>query len=112
MSVPDLIGGPQGTHMANKIYVGNLSYSTSDDRLRQHFAAYGEVLSANIIVDRYSGQSKGFGFVEMATPEAAAAAIAALNGVALDGRQLRVNEANPREERPRREFRDRGDYNY
>ncbi len=92
--------------MASKIYVGNLSYSTSDDRLRQHFAQYGEVLSANIIVDRYSGQSKGFGFVEMATPEAASAAIAALNGVALDGRQLRVNEANPREERPRREFRD------
>jgi RNA recognition motif-containing protein len=87
--------------MASKIYVGNLNYRTTEDTLRTHFEQFGEVASVSIIVDRYSGQSKGFGFVEMSNPSDASAAIEALNGRELDGRQLRVNEANPREERPR-----------
>jgi len=80
--------------MTKKIYVGNMSYSTSEDSLRQLFTQYGEVLSVNVITDRYTGRAKGFGFVEMATEETAKAAIAALNGKEVDGRQLKVNEAN------------------
>jgi len=80
--------------MAKKIYVGNMSYNTSEDTLRQLFAQYGEVASVNVITDRYTGRSKGFGFVEMATDDAARAAMAALNGREVDGRQLKVNEAN------------------
>ena len=80
--------------MAKKIYVGNMNYNTSEDSLRQTFAQYGEVVSVNIITDRYTGRAKGFGFVEMATDDAAKAAMAALNGKELDGRQLKVNEAN------------------
>ncbi len=80
--------------MAKKIYVGNMSYNTSEDTLRQLFAQYGEVVSVNVITDRYTGRAKGFGFVEMATDDAARAAMAALNGRELDGRQLKVNEAN------------------
>lgn len=80
--------------MAKKIYVGNMSYSTSEDSLRSLFTAYGEVVSVNVITDRFTGESKGFGFVEMADDSAASAAISALNGRELDGRQLRVNEAH------------------
>ncbi|MBE3135689.1 MAG: RNA-binding protein [Acidobacteria bacterium] len=80
--------------MAKKIYVGNMSYNTSEDTLRQLFAQYGEVASVNVITDRYTGRAKGFGFVEMATDDAARAAMAALNGRDVDGRQLKVNEAN------------------
>jgi RNA recognition motif-containing protein len=80
--------------MAKKIYVGNMSYNTSEDTLRQLFAQYGEVASVNVITDRYTGRAKGFGFVEMATDDAARAAMAALNGREVDGRQLKVNEAN------------------
>ncbi len=89
------------------IYVGNLSYRTSDVELREAFAEHGEVNSATVITDRDTGRSRGFGFVEMASKEEGEAAIAALNGVELDGRSLRVNEARPREERPRgrREYR-------
>jgi len=80
------------------IYVGNLSYSTTDEDLRQAFSAHGEVTSVNIIKDRFSGESRGFGFVEMATNEEAQAAIANLNGTELGGRTLNVNEARPRTE--------------
>lgn len=95
--------------MAKKLYVGNMNYGTTEDTLRSLFAAHGEVLSVNIITDRLTGRAKGFGFVEMATDEAAKAAIAALNGKDVDGRQIKVNEANerPRDSRPRsfsREF--------
>jgi RNA recognition motif-containing protein len=80
--------------MAKKIYVGNMSYNTSEDTLRQLFAQYGEVVSVNVITDRYTGRAKGFGFVEMASDDAAKAAMTALNGREVDGRQLKVNEAN------------------
>jgi len=80
------------------IYVGNLSYTTTDEDLRQAFGAHGEVTSVNIIKDRFSGESRGFGFVEMATNEEAQAAIASLNGTDLGGRTLNVNEARPRTE--------------
>lgn len=80
------------------IYVGNLSYSTTDEDLRQAFGAHGEVTSVNIIKDRFSGESRGFGFVEMANNDEAQAAIAGLNGTELGGRTLNVNEARPRTE--------------
>lgn len=79
--------------MKNKIYVGNLSYDTREAQLEKMFSAYGNVLSATIIMDKYTDRSKGFGFVEMETEEAANAAISALNGKELDNRQLRVNIA-------------------
>jgi len=84
--------------MAKKIYVGNMNYNTSEDTLRQLFAQYGEVVSVNVITDRYTGRAKGFSFVEMASEDAARAAMGALNGRDVDGRQLKVNEAN---EKPR-----------
>jgi RNA recognition motif-containing protein len=89
--------------MAKKIYVGNLSYGTTDDGLRNLFASYGEVDSVSIITDRDSGRSKGFGFVEMREESDAKNAISALDGYELDGRRLRVNEANdkPRRDAPR-----------
>lgn len=87
--------------MAKKLYVGGLSYSTTEDALRQTFAEAGTVESATIIMDRMSGRSKGFGFVEMASEEEAQKAIEMLNGKELDGRTLTVNEARPQE--PRRE---------
>ncbi len=83
------------------IYVGNLPFDTSEEELQQLFAAYGQVASAAIIKDRYSGQSRGFGFVEMPNREQAQAAIAALNGYEIKGRKLNVNEARPRGDRPR-----------
>ena len=88
--------------MAKKLYVGGLSYNTTDDALKEAFAQAGAVESATIIIDRMSGRSKGFGFVEMATEEGAKAAIEMWNGKELDGRKLTVNEARPREERPAR----------
>jgi RNA recognition motif-containing protein len=84
--------------MPKKIYVGNLSFKTNEQGLRDHFAQHGEVLSATIVTDRETGQSRGFGFVEM-EPAAADAAIEALDQVELDGRSLKVNEAKPRENR-------------
>jgi RNA recognition motif-containing protein len=83
------------------IYVGNLSHDVTEDELRQAFEAYGQVASANIITDRFSGQSRGFGFVEMPNKEEAEAAIAAMGGTELKGRTLNVNEARPRTERRR-----------
>ena len=84
------------------IYVGNVSYQTDDSRLVELFSEFGEVASARVINDRETGRSKGFGFVEMADDTAAATAIEALNEKEIDGRTLRVNEARPREERPKR----------
>jgi RNA recognition motif-containing protein len=80
------------------IYVGNLSYDVSEEDLRQAFAAFGQVSSATIIKDKYSGQSKGFGFVEMPSAEEARSAISQMNGKDLKGRALNVNEARPRPE--------------
>jgi RNA recognition motif-containing protein len=85
--------------MGKKLYVGNLAYSVTNDTLEQMFAAHGSVQSAQVIMDRDTGRSKGFGFVEMGSDQEAQAAIAALNGVNVDGRNLTVNEAKPREER-------------
>jgi RNA recognition motif-containing protein len=83
------------------IFVGNLAFSTTDHDLRQLFEPYGDVDTINIITDRYTGRSRGFGFVEMSDSQAAKAAIQGLQGKELDGRALTVNEAKPRE--PRRE---------
>ena len=84
------------------IYVGNLPYGVTENELKDAFAEFGEVSSANIIMDKFSGQSKGFGFVEMPNNSEAGEAIKALNGTALKGRNIKVNEAKPREERPQR----------
>jgi len=84
-----------------KLYVGNLSYSTTSQSLQNLFAPHGEVRTAEVVMDRETGRSKGFGFVEMASDQAANAAISALNGKDLEGRSLTVNEARPREARPR-----------
>lgn len=83
------------------LYVGNLSFDTTEDDLRQAFAAHGTVTSARVITDRETGRSRGFGFVEMGDAESGQKAISALNGQDLDGRTLNVNEARPRE--PRRD---------
>ena len=85
--------------MGKKLYVGNLSYSVDSSELEQMFGAHGQVVSAQIINDRDTGRSKGFGFVEMGTDEEAQAAIAGLNGQQHNGRTLTVNEARPREDR-------------
>ena len=85
--------------MGKKLYVGNLSYTVDSSELEQLFAQHGQVVSAQIINDRDTGRSKGFGFVEMATDQEATAAVAALNGQQHNGRALTVNEARPREER-------------
>lgn len=85
--------------MGTRLYVGNLSYDVTAEKLKELFSASGEVVSADLITDRHTGRSKGFGFVEMASNEAATAAIEALNNTDLDGRKLTVNEAKPREER-------------
>jgi RNA recognition motif-containing protein len=86
--------------MAKKLYVGNLSYNTNEDTLRNLFSEFGSVTSAKIIINRDTGESKGFGFVEMGTDEEASAAIAGINGRDFEGRQLRVNEAM---DKPRRD---------
>lgn len=83
--------------MSNKIYVGNLSFNVLEDSLRGTFAKYGNVSSCKIIMDRDSGRSKGFGFIEMENIQEAQEAISGLNGFELDGRSLRVNEAKPQE---------------
>jgi cold-inducible RNA-binding protein len=106
--------------MAKKLYVGNLSYDTSQDSVRTLFEQVGEVAEVNLITDRDSGRPKGFGFVEMATEEDAQEAIRRFNGFSLDNRALTVNEARPREERSgggfgggqRRDNRNRGGGRY
>lgn len=83
----------------NKLFVGNLSFNTTENDLRDTFAAHGTVVEANLMMDRVSGRPRGFGFITMSTPEEAQAAIDALNGKDIDGRALTVNVARPREER-------------
>ena len=85
--------------MAKKLYVGNLSYDTSDSKLQEMFEVYGTVQSAQVIMDRDTGRSKGFGFVEMGSDQEGQAAIAGLNGKEVGGRALTVNEARPRDDR-------------
>ncbi|MBH0188756.1 MAG: RNA-binding protein [Nitrospira sp.] len=85
--------------MGSKLYVGGLPYATTESQLTTLFATHGTVESARVIADKFTGQSRGFGFVEMSTTEEAKAAITALNGTQLDGRSLTVNEAKPQEPR-------------
>ena len=102
--------------MSTKLFVGNLSFNTTENDLQDAFAAHGTVVETNLMMDRMSGRPRGFGFVTMSTPEEAQKAISAMNGAQLDGRPLTVNVARPREERPggggggggRREFRGGG----
>ena len=93
------------------IYVGNLSFDTTEDQVREAFESYGEVTSVNVITDRDSGRPRGFCFVEMANEDEGKAAIAGLNGEEKDGRALKVSEARPRENRGGGRGRDRGGYN-
>jgi RNA recognition motif-containing protein len=86
--------------MSTKLFVGNLSFNTTENDLHDAFAAHGTVVEANLMVDRVSSRPRGFGFVTMSTPEEAQKAIAAMNGASLDGRNLTVNLARPKEERP------------
>jgi RNA recognition motif-containing protein len=85
--------------MTTNLYIGNLNYDTTEDTLREVFAKYGEVESVRVITDRYTGRSRGFGFVEMASEEAAAKAISELNGKPVDEREIRVDKAKPRTDR-------------
>jgi RNA recognition motif-containing protein len=85
--------------MTNKLFIGSLDYSTTDSQLEEHFSSIGKVISAKVIVDRYTGQGKGFGFVEMETPEVAKEAMDKLNGSQINGRPIVVNEAKPQERR-------------
>jgi RNA recognition motif-containing protein len=109
--------------MSNKLYVGNLSFNTTENDLQDTFAAHGTVVEANLITDRMTGRARGFGFVTMSTNEEAENAVNALNGTSLDGRAMTVNVARPREERTgggngggfgggRREFRGGGRNRY
>lgn len=98
--------------MATKLFVGSLSWGVNDDQLRDFFATVGTVVSANVITERETGRSKGFGFVEMSSEDEAKKAIAELNGKDLDGRAVTVSEARPREERPRNNFAGSGGNRY
>jgi cold-inducible RNA-binding protein len=86
--------------MSTKLFVGNLSFNTTENALQDAFAAHGTVTEANLMMDRMTGRSRGFAFITYATPEEAQKAIAAMNGKQLDGRALTVNIARPKEERP------------
>jgi cold-inducible RNA-binding protein len=86
--------------MSTKLFVGNLSFNTTENDLQEAFAAHGQVVEANLMMDRMTGRSRGFAFVTYSTPEEAQKAIAAMNGAQLDGRALTVNIARPKEERP------------
>ena len=88
--------------MSQKVYVGNLSYNTTEDTLRTMFAEFGEVQSVNLITDRETGRPKGFAFVEMATEQAAQASISSLNGKMVDDREIKVDRAKPQADRDRR----------
>jgi RNA recognition motif-containing protein len=90
----------EGSPVGNKLYVGNLAYSVRDESLHQSFSQFGTVTSAKVMMDRDTGRSKGFGFVEMGSDAEAQAAINGMNGQALEGRAIVVNEARPREDRP------------
>ena len=86
--------------MNSKLFVGNLSFNITENDLQDAFAAHGTVVETNLMMDRATGRPRGFGFITMSSPEEAEKAIAAMNGATLDGRNLTVNEAKPREERP------------
>src|SRR5579862_8457351 len=86
--------------MSNKLFVGNLSFNTTENDLQDAFAAHGTVTEANLMMDRSTGRPRGFGFVTMSSTEEAQKAVEAMNGITLDGRALTVNVARPREERP------------
>ena len=90
--------------MGNKVYVGNINYDTSEDSLREMFTEFGEVSSVRIITDRFTGFSKGFAFVEMATDEEASSAITGLDGKEVDGRNIRVSEARSKPRQDSREY--------
>jgi RNA recognition motif-containing protein len=90
--------------MGTKLYVGNLSFNTLESDLQTMFATAGKVVECSLIMDKFTGKSRGFAFVTMGSPEEAQKAVAELNGKELDGRNLKVNEAKPREDRPRRDF--------
>jgi hypothetical protein len=90
----------RGLPVGNKLYVGNLAYSVRDESLQEAFSQFGSVTSAKVMMDRETGRSKGFGFVEMGSDAEAQAAVNGMNGQALEGRAIVVNEARPREERP------------
>jgi RNA recognition motif-containing protein len=94
--------------MANKLFVGSLSYGVTDDQLNDAFAQFGTVVSAKVIMDRDTGRSKGFGFVEMSTDEEAQAAVKGLDGKEIGGRAVAVSEARPQENRERRPFNNGG----
>jgi RNA recognition motif-containing protein len=94
--------------MTQKLYVGNLSYHTTEGSLRTLFAEFGEIESVNVITDRETGRPKGFAFVEMATDQAAQAAISALNGKSVDDREIKVDKAKPQADRDRRDYRPSG----
>ena len=94
--------------MTNKLYIGSLSYDTTEDSLKDFFASAGTVSSASIIIDKFSGRSKGFGFVEMSNEDEAKKAIEELNGKELDGRSIVVDEAKPMEKKPFRNDDNRG----
>ncbi|MEK6794241.1 MAG: RNA-binding protein [Spirochaetota bacterium] len=96
--------------MAKKLYVGNLSYTTTKEQLQDLFAQHGPVVSVSLITDRETGRAKGFGFVEMETDEGGQAAIAALDSMQLDGRAIKVNEAKPKTDSPRGGGGGRGGY--
>lgn len=97
--------------MAKKLFVGGLPYSTTDDQLKEHFSAAGTVVSAQVIIDKFSGRSKGFGFVEMSSDEEADKAIQMFNGSDFGGRTMAVNEARPKtEDGGRRNFGGRGSF--
>lgn len=96
--------------MAKKIYVGNLAFSVNDEELQQAFSAFGNVTSARIVIDKMSGRSKGFGFVEIEDDSAADEAINKMNGQEIGGRPVRVSEAKPQEDRPRGPRRDGGGF--
>jgi cold-inducible RNA-binding protein len=89
--------------MSKNLYVGNLSYQTTEDTLRTLFAEFGEIESVNLISDRYTGRSRGFAFVEMATEEAAQEALTSLNGKSVDEREIKVDKAKPRPDRDRQQ---------
>jgi len=98
--------------MTQKVYVGNLSYNTTEDKLRTLFAEFGEITSVNMITDRDTGRPKGFAFVEMATQEAAEKSISALNGKMIDEREIKVDKAKPQADRGRRDDRSSGGRRY
>ena len=90
--------------MAKNLYVGNLSYETTEDKLRTLFAEYGQIESVNLITDRYTGRSRGFAFVEMSTEQAAQEAIRGLNGKQVDEREIKVDNAKPKRDRPQSDW--------